>query len=204
MTARAESLLLTLLYKLRWLTFQQIGRLLEVGSLAAVQRLVSTLEDGRLVRRTAVFLPCAEMLRAPIALWKPGAGTPPFEVISYRAAERWSGPKHAQTLAFATPRAARLFGGHAGRLQHAARAHDLHVAEVYLHFRRTRSEDAMDWVSEATLASERDGQVLPDAAIVDRDGSPRLIIEVLGHYTKARLARFHDDCAARGLPYELW
>ena len=61
----------------------------------------------------------------------------------------------------------------------------------------------MDWVSEATLAAEREGQVLPDAAIVNRDGSPRLSSKSRP-LPESTLERFHADCAARSLPYELW
>ena len=156
------------------------------------------------MRREAVFLPRTELMLAPVARWEPGDPEPLFGALAYRMADRWSGPTQGRAIVLATPRAARLFGGHAGRVQQAARAHDLHVAEVYLQFCRTRPEEAMDWASEATLAASREGQVLPDAAIVNADGAPRLIVEVCGHYPKERLERFHVDCVARHLPYELW
>ena len=199
-----EMVVLALLNKIPWVTFEQITRLLEVESLVGVRRLVGELVEARLVRREEVFLPRTELLWAPFFRWQPGEPAPAFGVIAHRMAGRWGGPVEAKSIVLATPRAARLFGGHAGRVQQAARAHDLHLAEVYLQFLRTRPEEAMDWVSAATLAADREGQVLPDAAIVDRDGTPRLAIELVGHYPKERLERFHVDSVARDLPYELW
>ena len=204
MRAVVEALLLALLNKVRWLTLEQITRLLEVESLVSVRRLVAELLEARLVRREDVFLPRTELLWAPFFRWQPGEPAPAFGVVAHRMAGRWGGPCEAKSIVLATPRAARLFGGHAGRVQQAGRAHDLHLAEVYLQFLRTRPEEAMDWVSEAALAADREGQVLPDAAIVDRDGTLRLSVELVGHYPKERLARFHADAVARDLPYELW
>src|SRR5262249_13566313 len=154
--------------------------------------------------REKVLLPSRrEMIWAPFERWEPGDPSPRFEVIANRMAKRWNGAVEAQTVIIATPRAARLLGGHARRVQQAAPAHDLHLAEVSLQMRDTRPDEAMDWVGEAGLAADRQGQVLPDAAIVNADGTPRLAIELVGHYPRDRLLmRFHLDCVARDLPYE--
>ena len=80
----------------------------------------------------------------------------------------------------------------------------MQLAGLYLHFLRHRPADAEAWISEATLAAERQGQILPDAALTDDAGVVRRVIEWTGRYTAERLRRLHDDCADRGLPYELW
>ena len=33
---------------------------------------------------------------------------------------------------------------------------------------------------------------------------PRLVLEFGGAYDAARVERFHEDCAERRLPYQLW
>lgn len=204
MNARSETVLLTLVHKVRWLTIAQVGRLLGISSPAIVRRLLGTLEGAGLIRRLWVQLPPGEAVREPLVTWTPGAPAPTLGPLAYRMGARWSGPTTPTMIVLATIRAARLLGGHQGRLQQTARAHDGHVANVYLQFRRIRPLAAMDWVSEAALKPDRYGQVLPDAAIVNENGQPRLIIEIVGHYPVERLQRFHADCVARGLPYELW
>ena len=78
MTSRDEALLLTLLYKVRWLTLDQIGELLGVESRVAIRRLVAALEECALLRRVDVFLPSPEFLRTPLARWERGAPAPPL------------------------------------------------------------------------------------------------------------------------------
>ena len=103
-------------------------------------------------------------------------------------------------------RTAHHWGGKAkGELKNATQAtHDLGVAEVWLHFRRTQPAVAEAWRGEDSMAHTRRGQKLPDAFLVNEAGATFRLIEFGGAYDADRVAAFHDDCAARALPYEIW
>ena len=109
---------------------------------------------------------------------------------------------------FATPQLARRYGGR--RRGHIPRAfqvsHDLGVTEMFLSIRRRQPKRIPFWIDEDRLAPFRRGEKLPDAILADSPGAlPRLVLEFgSGNYGKERLLALHEDCEARGLPYELW
>ena len=82
--------------------------------------------------------------------------------------------------------------------------HDIHLGALYLKLMKDAPTIAAGWIGEEILAPTREHQKLPDAILHDREGRPRLVIEFGGAYPADRLQAFHEDCAERALPYELW
>ena len=91
----------------------------------------------------------------------------------------------------------------------AAVAHNLGLGQVYAHFARHHPLLASAWVAEEVIAESRGhGEKVVDACVVDSTATPALAIEFAGRSYAAsngeRLREIHRDCAARGLPYEMW
>jgi hypothetical protein len=160
--------------------------------------------DGGWLRRHAVKAEPELPLEAPIFTWRPGEGAPPFGVLAHRIRSRWQGRPRQAVVYLSTPRAATVFGGIAPTVKPQNVTHDLHVTTLYLRLLVATPADASAWLLEDFLAPEREDQVLPDAVLRDPGGRDRLVIEFAGKYPAERLARFHADCNARDLPYELW
>ncbi len=100
-----------------------------------------------------------------------------------------------------------IFGGPTSRPRFSSHhaTHDLHLAEVFLLFRRLRPDDAADWLGEDIR--EKSGFRLkdPDALIEHGDGRRPLVVEFGGRsYDAMHLRTFHEDCEARKRDYELW
>jgi hypothetical protein len=106
----------------------------------------------------------------------------------------------------ATEKASQIFGGaQRGELKHPLQAtHDIGVAAVWLRLREIAPQWAMAWRGEDLLAHTRLGEKLPDAFIVDKNEKVLWVIEFGGSYDARRVKAFHEDCAARDLPYQLW
>ena len=83
--------------------------------------------------------------------------------------------------------------------------HDLGVSEVYLRLLETDADSAALWQGEDLISPLRRRQKLPDAVLAPSPAArPRLVLEFGGAYNADRVRGFHDDCAARRLPYEIW
>jgi hypothetical protein len=82
--------------------------------------------------------------------------------------------------------------------------HDVHLSAVYLHLLVHEPRIATTWISEAGQYAHGAGrnERLPDALV--RRASGVTVIEFAGAYSKGKLSEFHEHCASRGLPYELW
>jgi hypothetical protein len=209
LTERDSALVRALTSKIRLLTFGQIAANFwpagESGKLNARRRLAE-LESRELIEKTrVVFHPLLEMTR-PVVAWKPGDRKPDTAAVSTRLITRWPDELTEATAFIAGRKAISLFGSKAlGKIKNRYQVtHDLHVSEVYLFFHRTNPRLAAAWVGEEILAPSRKDQKLPDAILHDEKGRPRLVIEFGGKYPERRVTAFHDDCEARGLPYELW
>jgi hypothetical protein len=97
------------------------------------------------------------------------------------------------------------FGGRRHHHEISAQVtHDLGVAAVWLWFQVNAPTLAAVWVGEDMLAPDRRAETLPDAALFGVDGNPDTLIEFGGSYRAARIAEFHDDCAMRGIGYQIW
>ena len=203
---RDEELLSTLTLKVRLLTVAQIARTWwdgTKGNSAAAHR-VQELAAAGWLRRDAVTASPELHFEDCLLFWEPHNPDPNFGDLARRALKRLPNRSEQAVVVRATEKAARLFGGDAGVLKPPSINHDVQLAGLYLHFVRHRPADAEAWISEATLAVDRKGQILPDAALTDDAGAVTRAIEFVGRYPPERLRRLHEDCADRGLPYELW
>ena len=209
LTARDREILRALTTKIRVATFGQLARNFwppgASGTLNARRRLAE-LVARELLKTTRVISHPLLGLTRPVVTWRPGEPKPDAGEISATLQARWATEPREMTVYLAGRRAITLFGAPAlGEIKNRYQVtHDLHVSEVFLFFQRTQALLAAAWVGEEILAPSRKDQKLPDAILHDDAGRPRLVIEFGGKYPARRVSAFHDDCAARGLPYELW
>lgn len=191
----------------RLLRLEQVARGWCRGHTGNARRLLGPLCRDGWLRRIDVLARILPPPAGPACRWAPGDPPPDLGTVAYRLQGRGQG-RAVQTIAafVATGRAARLLGGHRdGTLKNAVQAtHDLGLAEVYLHYRTHRPELLASWRGEDLIAADRRGEKLPDALLVDTRGRPLRAVEYGGTYGRDRLEAFHRDCAARGLPYEVW
>lgn len=199
----------TLCARVRALTFDQyvrLGRAAGRTNSRAAARRLRRLADAGLVRAVRALVRPVDPLTAPVAAWAPGDPPPDFAALAWRLERRWRVALRPQPVLFATARSVRVFGGWAsGRLGNVGQlSHDLHVAEVYLHFLTDRPERAARWVAgELLRGTAGRNQKVPDAVLVDGPVTT-LAIDFGGLYDARKLAAFHRNMLARRLPYEVW
>lgn len=170
----------------------------------AGRRLGPLVDAGLLQEREVLAHPLLE-LNAPEFAWTPGEPGPDVDAVSYRLKSRWTERRTRTRVFLATKRTLAELGGAGGKLPVLGQeTHDLHMGSVYLRLRRLDPEAAESWVGEDVFAPERRGQKLPDAVLLGPGGEVRLVIDFAGSYDAERVAAFHEDCARRGTPYELW
>lgn len=206
-TSRDQEILTALVQKVRLFSLRQIAAHWWDGEVANARRRLKVLMGVDLLQRITVRARTLPPLQAPVAAWDPGRPAVDFGQIAHRLQSRWVHRAVRTTTAFiATPRAARLLGGTARAELKASTqvTHDLGVAHVWLVLDRSAPERADAWRGEDLMAHTRIGQKLPDAFLVDESGTPTAVIEFGGSYDAARVRDFHEDCAARALPYEIW
>jgi hypothetical protein len=144
--------------------------------------------------------------------WAPGMPDPAFGPLAWALAKRWESitPKR---VVFYT--AGEKSTKHFGRTiknplkSTVALSHNLALGAVFTHYATYLPLLARAWVSEDLIADARGhGEKVIDACIVDSTMTPALAIEMAGASYAAsngeRLREIHSDCAARGLPYEMW
>ena len=209
LTERDEGLIQTLLRKIRLLSFEQVARAWWPDTPAGrtnAKRRVRDLLDSKLLLREQAFSRPLLPLQAPVFRWKPGQPVPNYDQLSYKLQSRWVEALRRTTVYFASGRAANILGGQVpGRIKNASHVtHDLHVSELYLKLLREEPKLALAWSGEDEIAPTRVNQKLPDAILYDSKKQPRIVLEFGGAYPPDRLRAFHEDCAARGLPYEMW
>ncbi|NOT01219.1 MAG: hypothetical protein HOP29_11390 [Phycisphaerales bacterium] len=171
---------------------------------AANRRVAALTKEGLLERLTVLAHPEID-LPAPVAVWKRGEAAPDFDALAYRLRKRWNLPPRSTPVVIASAGAGEWLGGRGGRRPRRSEAtHDLHLTAVYLKMRAEQPKRAARWISEAIIQAEGGGrdEKLPDAIIRNRAGATA--IEMGGLYTAKKLAAFHDDCARRGMAYEIW
>ena len=141
----------------------------------------------------------------PLFAWKPGDEDPDVERISYECRAACCEPAQPTEVCVATPRAAGLVGSTARGLPRPEfRGHDLRLAAVYVHYRKTWPRLTHLWLGRH--ARPRAGYRLkdPDALLCDDRGRPLRLIQATGRWNAAHVERFHEYCAESDLPYELW
>jgi hypothetical protein len=205
MTELEEEITETLTCRVRLLSLAQLQRTWWSDAPEAAPRALERLcATGWLRRRVAELKPELP-LEAPLLRWSPGEGEPDFGGLAYRARIRFTGRSAPEPVFLGTQKAADAFGGHVPDLKAQSLTHDIHVAALYLALRKRAPAEAALWITEDELAPDREGEVLPDAALRARDGTLLRVIEFVGSsYTAERLSGIHFDCLIRHLPYELW
>lgn len=145
-------------------------------------------------------------LEAPVVVWEPGQEAPDLGAASYTLQSRFCAALEKTPCVIATARTAAKFGGHGGRFpKNAEQTHDVHVAAMFLRYRSLKPDLMKYWISEEVIKRTRPkikGEKLPDAMIRTEDYER--VIEFGGEYDKEKLLAFHDYCAGRALPYEIW
>lgn len=199
-------LLKTLGQRVRMLTFDQVARGWYGNVARDAQQALSHLEHHGYLTRA--HLPAAPELdlSAPVLAWEPGDTRPSYTELGRVIAERWNGAQLQRTAVYvASQRTANHFLGAGGAVKLPRQAtHDIHVATVYLLYRKRDPIAARQWVFEEILALERPhGQKVPDAVLRER-GVILRVIEFAGKYDHRRLRKFHTYCQRERLPYELW
>jgi len=204
---RDRQLLQALVEKVRLFGLRQIAQHWWNDEMANARRRLRRLASAGLITRITVQARPLPQLLGPIASWKPGAPVPEFGPAAHQLQTRWlKRPVRASTAYIATQRASQLFGGTArGELKHATQAtHDLGVSAVWLRLHDRAPEWADAWRSEDLLAHTRRGEKLPDAFLLNTAGDTVCVVEFGGSYDTRRVREFHEDCADRGLPYQIW
>lgn len=207
LTNRDHELLQTLAQRVRLFSQRQIADYWWGGELPNARRRLKRLAAEELLTNTTVLARTLPELESPLASWRPGDSAPDIGAVAYRCQDRWrKRPPRPCTAWIASERAARLFGGvRRGELRQPTQAtHDLGVAAVWLRLRELSPEWAAAWRGEDLLAHTRRGEKIPDAFLVDAQEQVLWVIEFGGGYDAARVQAFHQDCAMRGLSYQLW
>jgi len=160
---------------------------------------------GMLTRNVVNAQPLPEIIE-PVVRWQPGQTTPDADYVAYQVQSRWRFRALRPTVVyFPTPKTIAQFGGNErSQTKLTQVTHDLGVTAVWLRYAAQDSNTTAMWIGEDILAPTRIHQKLPDAALLDQKGEPKLLIEFGGSYGPERISDFHDDAAARGLPYHLW
>lgn len=206
-TSRDHEILSALTQKVRLFTLRQITAHWWQGELANARRRLKVLTEVQLVQRITVRARTLPPINSPVAEWMPGRDVPDFGGVANQLQNRWvRRPVRSLTAFTATPRAARFLGGTArDSIKVPTQAtHDIGVAQVWLLLTTDWPSQAEAWRSEDVMAHTRRGQKLPDAFLVDADGTPFAVVEFGGSYDARRVREFHDDCAHRNLPYQIW
>lgn len=206
-TERDHEIVQALVFRVRLFSQRQLAEHWWNGETANARRRLSQLAEHDLVERITVQARTLPVLESPLAVWKPGDSAPDCGQVAWRCQSRWRmRPLRPCTAWIATEKAARNFGGtQRGQIHHPAQVtHDLGVAAVWLRLKQVAPKWAAAWRGEDVIAHTRRGEKLPDAFIVDGQSKVVLVIEFGGGYDAQRVAAFHEDCAARELPYQIW
>lgn len=193
--------------KVRLFGLRQIADHWWDGDLANARRRLRLLVDVDLLQRITVHARTLPVIDRPVAVWHADQAAPSADKVAQALQSRWRRRAvRAQTAYIATARAGQLFGGRArGELKNPLQAtHDLGVAAVWLHLDVHEPELADAWIGEDLMAHTRSGEKCPDAFIVEDSGNVRCVIEFGGAYDANRVRAFHQDCADRALPYQIW
>jgi hypothetical protein len=211
LTARDCEILESLARKVRAFSVSQVARGWWKESrnpTAFAHRRLSQLANAGYVRTLIVHVSPLLDLGEPLYVWCEGRPVPDFGSLAWRLQSRWpeTAPQPTEVIV-AAPAANNQFGGPVSRPRFTSHhaTHDLHVSELFLRFRETRSEDVAGWLGEDIRP--KSGYRLKDPDVLIETGSGRrpLVIEFGGRsYEATHLRAFHEDCAARGRNYELW
>ncbi len=207
MTGREAAIVRALAEQVRVMTVEQIAgtwwtptRWGRGRSAAALRRLAS---EGWLHLQTALARPI-QPLGGPLIAWRPGQRRPDLPSVARRLHRRARAEARPVEVVCAAPRGViRFASGRAPSTKSAQLTHDLHVSEVYLHYRR-RGLPEGGWASEDRLPPEWPLRQRPDALLHNAAREWIRAIEYGGDYPAARLRELHEGFARIGLAYEIW
>ena len=203
---RDLTLLEAMALRVRLVGQRQVADAFWRGHLANARRRLAQLSSYGMMTRSIVNAQPLPELMEPVVRWQPGQSEPSHDRVAFQLQSRWKFRALRPTVVyFPTEKTITQFGGRArSQIKLTQVTHDLGVTAVWLRYTQQDSSKSVMWVGEDILAPTRIDQKLPDAALVDQHGEPKLLVEFGGSYGPARVAEFHNDAAARGLPYHLW
>ncbi|QDV85441.1 hypothetical protein TBK1r_44220 [Stieleria magnilauensis] len=203
---RDLTLLEALALRVRLISQRQAADAFWHGHCANARRRFSQLATNGMVTRNVVNAQPLPEIIEPIVRWQPGQASPDANNVAYQVQSRWRFRALRPTVVyFPTTKTITQFGGcERSQTKLTQVTHDLGVTAVWLRYASQDSNMTAMWIGEDILAPTRIHQKLPDAALVDKQGEPKLLIEFGGSYGPERIADFHEDAEARGLPYHLW
>ena len=207
LTQRDEEIVRCLAVYVRLLSQRQASDHWFEGDGSNARRRLSHLQRLGLVQKLSVRARSLPAIERPLIKWRPGEPSPNCGQAAWRCRSRWRLRHVRSCIAYiATEKAAQLFGGrHRGSINKELQVtHDLGVTQVWLVLDASAPEWADAWRGEDVMAATRYRQKLPDGFIVDQNAKPVCAMEFGGSYDEERVREFHEDCAQRGLPYQLW
>lgn len=204
LTGRDRDLLSVLSLRLPLLTTDQVARgwWPNAASPSSCLRRLRVLSGHGLLKAATVVTAPPTGMCTPLVHWRPGAPLPEFTQVISLARHRGEVPLRAHTVVTATAAGA----ARSGVTPHAVRAsdvaHDLLLAEVFLHTMQNEVGLVRFW-RMAGRESAREGERVADAVIA-RPGRP-VHIEVVGSsYTRTKLLLVHRYYEASNREYQLW
>ena len=174
------------------------------------RRLRQLTADGLLARHVAHAQAATDV--ALFYRWAPGSAEPDFGPLAWRLAKRWAAVASRRMVFYTATEAAARHYGRAVRnplKTSAAVPHNIGLGAVWAHYALHLPLLESAWVAEEVVADSRGhGEKVVDSVVVDSTSTPALAVEFAGssyaHSNGERLREIHCDCAARGLPYEMW
>lgn len=204
---RDEDLLIGLTHRFRCISAELAATYFVPDDIVTkAKRWLARLEKQGFVRSRVVFAKRIPRLQRPLTTWLPGDDVPDFGPLSYKLKNRFQSAARSTRIYIAAALSEKRFGGSSERWPRTSEStHDLGLTQVYLELTRNSPERSNGWQSEARLVSggTKSGDKLPDALIVEADGTTT-VIEFGGEYSKRKLLDFHVDCERRNRGYELW
>lgn len=170
----------------------------------ARRKLMHMVERGWIERHLINAHPLLPVTQ-PLFAWRLGMEGPDPEAVSQRCHERWNRPAISTEVFVASPLAASLLGSTARGLPRREQwDHDLLLTSVYVHYHRRRPKLASTWIGEHSLPKAGYRIKDPDAFLMNSQRRVLCVIESAGRYSPDQVESFHEHCAERELPYELW
>lgn len=200
MRAWEADIVRTLTDDLRMVSLEQAARFWWPGQKRALRSAREAVEAlctaDWLSLHTVLSRPVNE-LDIPLLSWQPNDTNPDFSTLSRILHQRSRAAARLTSVITVGPRVR-----HRTAMKLTQMTHDLHVAEVWWHYRQSTA--GVRWVSEDQLTSERGKGALPDALLQDLNGRILRAVEYGGDYPVDRLEKLHRQLAQNNLAYEIW
>lgn len=194
----------------RFLTVSQLARALFGSQLLSPRQAAKAareLTNSGWLRMSEVLARPVRPLAGPLCRWRHAAPLPDFLTLSRRLHQRASCPAALTVVVSATAKTCTLYGTMRSvppSLKLTQTTHDLHVAELFLHYVAGGLKSGQRWVGEDALPETWPLRQRPDALLIDGAGELVRAVEYGGDYSPDRLADLHDGLASIPLPYEIW